>query len=113
MPMKDRSPKKSLWVVSMMLVGVVGGVLTVSIESVFIFLLTTATTLCFGYSLGMHRRFIHHSYECPKWLEYFSVYLGVLVGLAGPMGMMYTHDIRDWAQRQKNHTHILAIRLLF
>jgi fatty-acid desaturase len=95
------APKKSLWVISMMLVGMVGGFYTASIESVFVFLFTTATTLCFGHSLGMHRRFIHHSYECPKWLEYLNVYLGVLVGLAGPMGMMYTHDIRDWAQRQK------------
>jgi stearoyl-CoA desaturase (delta-9 desaturase) len=49
----------------------------------------------------MHRRFIHNSYQCPKFLEYIFVYLGVLVGLAGPHGMMYTHDLRDWAQRQK------------
>ena len=49
----------------------------------------------------MHRRFIHNSYECPKWLEYLFVYFGVLVGLAGPLGMMYTHDLRDWAQRQR------------
>lgn len=66
-----------------------------------VFLVTSAITLCLGHSLGMHRRFIHHSYECPKWLEYLFVYLGVLVGLAGPLGMMYTHDLRDWAQRQK------------
>jgi stearoyl-CoA desaturase (delta-9 desaturase) len=29
-----------------------------------------------------------------------GVHLGVLVGLAGPLGMMHTHDLRDWAQRQ-------------
>jgi stearoyl-CoA desaturase (delta-9 desaturase) len=28
------------------------------------------------------------------------VHLGVLVGLAGPIGMIKTHDLRDWAQRQ-------------
>ena len=28
------------------------------------------------------------------------MHLGVLVGLAGPFGMLKTHDIRDWAQRQ-------------
>jgi len=28
------------------------------------------------------------------------VHAGVLAGLAGPIGMIRTHDIRDWAQRQ-------------
>jgi stearoyl-CoA desaturase (delta-9 desaturase) len=48
----------------------------------------------------MHRRLIHNSFECPLWLEYVCVYLGVLVGMAGPIGMMRLHDMRDWAQRQ-------------
>lgn len=48
----------------------------------------------------MHRKFIHNSYECPKWLEYFLVHLGTLMGIAGPLGMMRAHDFRDWAQRQ-------------
>jgi len=34
-------------------------------------------------------------------MEYFFVHMGVLVGLAGPIGMIKTHDIRDWSQRQK------------
>jgi len=95
------APTKSLWFVSMALVGILGGYYTASIETLVVFLVTTTITLCFGHSLGMHRRFIHHSYECKKWVEYLFVYLGVLVGLAGPFGMMYTHDLRDWAQRQK------------
>jgi stearoyl-CoA desaturase (delta-9 desaturase) len=48
----------------------------------------------------MHRRLIHNSFACPPWLEYLCVYLGVLVGMAGPIGMIRTHDMRDWAQRQ-------------
>jgi len=48
----------------------------------------------------MHRRLIHNSFECPLWLEYFCVYLGTLVGMAGPLGMIRIHDFRDWAQRQ-------------
>lgn len=95
------SPIKSIWIVSMTLVGVIGGYFTVSLETVMVFFITTGITLCFGHSLGMHRLFIHRSYECSKWLEGIMVYLGVLVGLAGPMGMMFTHDVRDWAQRQK------------
>lgn len=95
------SPVKSLWITTMTLTGVIGAYFTFSLSAMLIFLITTATTICLGHSLGMHRRFIHNSYECPQWLEYLFVYLGVLVGLAGPIGMMYTHDLRDWAQRQK------------
>ncbi len=95
------SPLKSFWLISMTLSGVVGAYYTMTPETVLVFMVTTAITLCLGHSLGMHRRFIHNSYECPVWLEYLFVYLGVLVGLAGPFGMMYTHDLRDWAQRQK------------
>lgn len=98
------SPLKSLWVTVMYIGAIVGGFLTFSLEALLVFLVTSAITLCLGHSLGMHRRLIHNSYECPKWLEYIFVYLGVLVGLAGPIGMMKTHDIRDWAQRQK-HCH--------
>ena len=92
---------KSLWLTLMTTIGLAGAVNTFSCENFCVFLLTTAVTLCLGHSLGMHRRFIHNSYDCPKWLEYMFVYFGVLVGLAGPFGMMYTHDLRDWAQRQK------------
>jgi len=48
----------------------------------------------------MHRKLIHDSFDCPKWLERLGVYLGTLVGLGGPFTMMRTHDMRDWAQRQ-------------
>lgn len=91
---------KSLWLTTHGLIAIIGGVLTLSVEAVLVFLITTAITLCLGHSLGMHRRLIHNSYECPKWLEYFFVHLGTLVGMAGPMGMVYSHDLRDWAQRQ-------------
>ena len=95
------SPIKSIWISGMTLFGLGGAVFTISIDSIVVFFVTTTITLCLGHSLGMHRRFIHNSYQCPKWLEYMFVYLGVLVGMAGPFGMMHTHDLRDWAQRQK------------
>lgn len=94
------SPIKSLWVFSHLAIALIGGVITFSLEAFMVFLLTTAITLCFGHSLGMHRKLIHYSYQCPRWLEYLFVHLGVLVGLAGPFGMVHTHDLRDWAQRQ-------------
>ena len=69
-------------------------------SGVAVFFVTTGITLCVGHSVGLHRRLIHKSFECPKWLEYFCVYLGTLVGMAGPIGMVRLHDFRDWAQRQ-------------
>ena len=94
------SPVKSLWISVMYLVGIVGSIYTFSLDALLLFLITCAITLCGGHSLGMHRRLIHNSFQCPLWLEYVLVYLGVLVGLSGPIGLMKTHDMRDWAQRQ-------------
>jgi len=91
---------KITWLGPIYLIAVIGGSLTVSAENLLVFLTSTAVTLCLGHSLGMHRLFIHRSYQTPKWLEYFLVHCGVIVGLAGPKGMMKTHDLRDWAQRQ-------------
>ncbi len=98
------SPKKSIWITSMYVTSLVGGYLTFSLSAFIVFVIFTAITLCLGHSLGMHRRLIHNSYECLKWMEYIFVHLGTLVGMAGPIGMVKTHDIRDWAQRQ-NECH--------
>lgn len=95
------SKSKVLWLGSMLLVSMIGGVVTFSFQALAVFIISTGVSLCFGHSLGMHRKLIHQSYQCPKWLEYIFVHLGVLVGLAGPIGMIKTHDMRDWAQRQK------------
>jgi sn-1 stearoyl-lipid 9-desaturase len=98
------APKKSLWLASMSLIALVLGPLTLGWDTVLVFMLSCGMTLCLGHSLGMHRRLIHNSYVCPVWLEYFFVYCGALVGMAGPFGMVRTHDMRDWAQRQ-SHCH--------
>lgn len=94
------SPIKSIWVIVMYLIGIYGVLFLSSIENFLVFLASSAITLCLGHSLGMHRCLIHQSYKCPKWLEYLFVHFGVIVGLAGPFGMVRTHDTRDWAQRQ-------------
>lgn len=95
------APAKSLWTGGMTLVAVIGGPLTATPEAVALFLATAALTLCAGHSVGMHRLLIHRSFEAPRWLERTLVYLGTLVGMAGPIGMIRAHDIRDWAQRQR------------
>lgn len=94
-------PAKSFWMSAMTFAGVIGAPLTFSFEALGVFLVLTGVTLCAGHSVGMHRRLIHNSFDCPLWLEYLLVYLGVLVGMAGPFGMMRQHDLRDWAQRQR------------
>ena len=94
------SPAKSIWLASHYLIAVIGGALTLSFGAIAVFAVTTAVTLCLGHSLGMHRKLIHNSYRCPRWMEYLFVHLGTIVGLAGPFGMVKTHDLRDWAQRQ-------------
>lgn len=89
------SVDKITWLGLIFLTAIIGSALTYSLENLIVFLVTTAVTLCLGHSLGMHRLLIHRSYACPKWLEYFLVHCGVIVGLAGPKGMMLTHDMRD------------------
>lgn len=64
------------------------------------FLALSAVTLCAGHSVGMHRLLIHRSFKAPLWLERLLVWLGTLVGMAGPFGMIRAHDMRDWHQRQ-------------
>lgn len=94
------SPIKSLWYFGHLLTAIIGGVIYFSWSGFALFVGFTMITLCLGHSLGMHRRLIHNSYQCPKWMEYFFVHLGILVGMAGPYGMIWQHDLRDWAQRK-------------
>lgn len=103
-------PSKSLWIGGMTLVALAGGPLTVTWDAFALFLVTTAMTICLGHSIGMHRRLIHRAFDCPVWLERAFVYLGTLVGMAGPYGMIRQHDIRDWAQRRDECHPYLAHR---
>lgn len=95
-------PVKSIWISMMTLAALIGAPLFFSPAAVLVFFGLCAVTLCAGHSVGMHRKLIHNSFDCPKWLEYLMVYLGVLVGMAGPLGMMRQHDMRDWAQRRQD-----------
>ncbi len=94
------APVKSLWLMSMTAVAAIAGPLFFSWSAFALFIAMSGITLCFGHSVGMHRRLIHESFDCPLWVERVCVYLGTLVGMAGPIGMIRLHDHRDWAQRQ-------------
>jgi stearoyl-CoA desaturase (delta-9 desaturase) len=93
------APAKSIWFLGMSGAAVAGGLATATFDAVLLFLAATTCVLLLGHSLGSHRKLIHDSYQCPKWLEYFLVYCGVQVGLAGPLGLMRQHELRDYAQR--------------
>lgn len=94
------APAKSLWNGGLLLGSILFAPVTASLTSVCVFAALTYITLLLGHSVGMHRRLIHQSFDCPKWLERVLVYLGVVVGMAGPIGILKIHDIRDWAQRE-------------
>lgn len=94
------APAKSLWNSSIYLAAIVLGRMYFSWSGVFVFLILTYLTLLLGHSLGMHRRLIHKTFQCAKPFERFLVYLGVLVGMSGPFGVIRIHDVRDWAQRE-------------
>jgi stearoyl-CoA desaturase (delta-9 desaturase) len=93
------SPVKSLWFTVHAVVAVIGGGLTFRLDAALFSAALTVFTLCLGHSIGLHRLLIHRSFRCYRWLEYGLVHLGTVVGMGGPMRMLYAHDIRDWAQR--------------
>jgi stearoyl-CoA desaturase (delta-9 desaturase) len=102
-PMQGRirwDAAKSLWWFAHMAGAVVAVLVYPGWDGLAVFLVLTAVTICAGHSTGMHRLLIHRSFQTPRWLEYALVYLGVLVGMAGPFGMIRAHDLRDWHQRQ-------------
>ena len=82
----------------------------ISFGAVLLFAILTYTTLLLGHSVGMHRALIHRSFTCEKWLERLLIYIGVIVGMAGPFGILKIHDVRDWAQREPSCHDFFAHR---
>lgn len=91
---------KSLWWFGHAVGAVVAVVVFPAWDAAAVMVLLTAITICAGHSVGMHRLLIHRTFKTPLWLERLLVWLGTLVGMAGPMGMIRAHDMRDWHQRQ-------------
>jgi sn-1 stearoyl-lipid 9-desaturase len=93
-------PARSLWNAGMLLAALALGPLTFTWAAFALFLGLLLVTMCTGHSVGFHRRLIHRTFQCPKWLERLLVWSAVLVGMQGPFWVMRAHDFRDWAQRQ-------------
>lgn len=105
------APAKSLWIGGMVTAALFLGPVFVTPGAVALFAATTIVTLCAGHSVGMHRLLVHRSFSAKPWVEYVLVYLGTLVGMAGLVGMVRLHDMRDWAQRQSACHDLHANRL--
>ena len=96
-------PARSLWNGGMLLAAIVLGASIYFTWGAFaVFLVLLELTMCTGHSVGFHRRLIHRTFQCPKWLERMLVWSGTLVGMQGPFWVIQSHDFRDWAQRQPN-----------
>lgn len=90
---------KMLWNLGMLLSALIFAPFTLSISSFLLFLLLTYLSLLIGHSVGMHRMMIHRSFQATPIVEKLLIYVGVLVGMSGPFGILKIHDLRDWAQR--------------
>src|SRR5262245_10176096 len=93
-------PARSIWNGSMLAASLVLAPMFFTWSAVAVFVLLLAVTMCTGHSVGFHRRLIHRTFMCPKWLERALVWSGTLVGMQGPFWVIQSHDFRDWAQRQ-------------
>ena len=93
---------KAFWNLGMLFLAVILCPFTFSVQAFWLFVVSTYFSLLIGHSVGMHRMMIHRTFETPKFIERLLIYAGVLVGMAGPLGIIKIHDTRDWAQRQPN-----------
>lgn len=103
-------PVHSIWNGGMLAMSLLVAPLLFSWSALAVFLILTGASLLLGHSVGFHRRLIHRSFECPLWLERAMVWIGTAVGMSGPLWMIRTHDMRDWAQRQADCHDYLAHR---
>lgn len=106
-------PAKAAWNGGMLLAALAFAAPLFEWGAFTLFLATTYASLLIGHSVGMHRLMIHRSFDCAKPVERALIYVGVLVGVAGPFGIVRIHDTRDWAQRQAACHEFFAHRRRF
>lgn len=93
---------KMLWNLGMLSGALLFAPLTFRVDALILFLTLTYFSLLIGHSAGMHRMMIHKSFVCRPIVAKILIYVGVLVGMSGPLGIIKVHDVRDWAQRQQS-----------
>jgi fatty-acid desaturase len=103
-------PAHSLWNGGMLAAALAFGPSTLSPAALLVFGLTTGGALLLGHSVGFHRLLIHRSFATTPAIERFLVWCGTVAGMSGPLWIVRTHDLRDWAQRQRQCHDYLAHR---
>src|SRR6478735_3228203 len=103
-------PAHSLWNGGMLAGALAFGYSTATPAALLVFMLTTGGALLFGHSVGFHRLMIHRSFATVPAIERFLVWCGTVAGMSGPLWIVRTHDLRDWAQRQRQCHDYLAHR---
>ena len=103
---------KALWN-GTMIAGTVAALFVATWGSLALFLALTYTSLLIGHSVGMHRLMIHRTFKARRWLARLLIYVGTIVGVSGPSGIIVIHDTRDWAQRQPDCHDFFAHRRSF
>ena len=91
---------KMAWNLSFIVLAFIFAPITFNLDAFLLFLFTTYFTLLVGHSVGMHRMMIHRTFKTNILIKRVLIYIGVLVGMSGPFGIIRIHDIRDWAQRK-------------
>ena len=103
-------PVHSIWNGGMLAAAVILGPMTASFESVAVGLFLTGMFLLLGHSVGFHRLMIHGSFATYPSIRAFLIWCGTIAGMSGPLWIVRTHDLRDWAQRQSSCHDYLAHR---
>ena len=79
-------------------------------SAVVVGLALTGAMVLLGHSVGFHRLLIHGSFKTTPLLSKFLIWCGTVAGMSGPIWIVRTHDLRDWAQRQDDCHDYLAHR---
>ena len=95
-------PLRSFWNAGMLAITLFVAPWQFTWSALAVFAVLLFATMCGGHSVGFHRRLIHRSFKCAKWVERLLVWSGTLVGMQGPYWVIHSHDLRDWAQRQSD-----------
>jgi fatty-acid desaturase len=92
---------KMIWNLGFILIACLFAPSTFTFPAFLMFLLLTYFSLLVGHSVGMHRMMIHRTFRSNIFMTRLLIYIGVLVGMSGPFGIIKIHDLRDWAQRKE------------
>jgi sn-1 stearoyl-lipid 9-desaturase len=103
-------PAHSFWNGGMLLAAITMTPFFTTPTSIVVGFGLTAAMLLLGHSVGFHRLLIHGSFQTTALMRAFLIWCGTVAGMSGPLWIVKTHDLRDWAQRQSTCHPYLAHR---